>query len=113
LHSEQRQQQDRGEDPGRRDIGSSYRPACWSGEGPDEYLRRDGRPPQALPDRHKRSQIAIVDAAGVPQRNPTPPNDRAKLVPILGTLPPGPPVAFEAAYGWGWLVELPEELELE
>jgi transposase len=28
-------------------------------------------------------------------------------------LPPGTPVAFEAAYGWGWLVELLEELELE
>jgi transposase len=34
-------------------------------------------------------------------------------VPILGVLPPGNPVAFEAAYGWGWLVELLEELELE
>jgi transposase len=34
-------------------------------------------------------------------------------VPILGALPPGTPVAFEAAYGWGWLVELLEELELE
>jgi transposase len=32
---------------------------------------------------------------------------------ILGVLPPGTPVAFEAAYGWGWLVELLEELELE
>jgi transposase len=28
-------------------------------------------------------------------------------------LPPGTPVALEAAYGWGWLVELREELELE
>ena len=36
-----------------------------------------------------------------------------KLVPILGGLPPATPVAFEAAYGWGWLVELLEELELE
>jgi transposase len=34
-------------------------------------------------------------------------------VPILGALAPGTPVAFEAAYGWGWLVELLEELELE
>jgi transposase len=34
-------------------------------------------------------------------------------VPILGALPSGTPVAFEAAYGWGWLVELLEELELE
>ena len=34
-------------------------------------------------------------------------------MPILGALPSGTPVAFEAAYGWGWLVELLEELELE
>ena len=61
----------------------------------------------------KRSQVAIVDAAGVPQRNRNLANDPAKLVPVLGALPPGTPVAFEAAYGWGWLVELLEELELE
>ena len=52
-----------------------------------------------------------MDAAGVQQRNRNVPNDPTKLVPILGTLPPGTPVAFEAAYGWGWLVELLEELE--
>jgi transposase len=61
----------------------------------------------------KRSQVAVVDEAGVQQRNRNVPNAPAKLVPILGALPPGTPVAFEAAYGWGWLVELLEELELE
>jgi transposase len=61
----------------------------------------------------KRSQVAIVDDAGEQQRNRNLPNDPAKLVPVLGSLPPGTPVAFEAAYGWGWLVELLEELELE
>jgi transposase len=61
----------------------------------------------------KRSQIAVVDAAGVQQRNRNLANDPAKLVPMLGGLPSGTPVAFEAAYGWGWLVELLEELELE
>src|SRR5918995_3168587 len=61
----------------------------------------------------KRSQIAFLDAAGDEQRNRNVPNDPVKLVPILGVLPPGTPVAFEAAYGWGWLVELLEELELE
>ncbi|HEV2922013.1 MAG TPA: IS110 family transposase [Actinomycetota bacterium] len=61
----------------------------------------------------KRSQVAIVDDSGVPQRNRNVPNDPAQLVPILGALPAGTPVAFEAAYGWGWLVELLEELELE
>ena len=44
------------------------------------------------------------------QRNRNLANDPAKLVPILGALPPGTPVAFEAAYGWGWLVDLLEEL---
>jgi transposase len=58
----------------------------------------------------KRSQVAVVDEAGNQQRNRNLPNDPAKLIPILGTLPPGTPVAFEAAYGWGWLVELLEEL---
>jgi transposase len=61
----------------------------------------------------KRSQVAVVDDTGVPQRNRNLPNDPAQLVPILGALPPGTPVGFEAAYGWGWLVELLEELELE
>jgi hypothetical protein len=62
----------------------------------------------------KRSQVAVLDDAGVPQRNRNVPNDPAQLVPILGALAPGtPPVAFEAAYGWGWLVELLKELELE
>src|SRR5215211_4587985 len=61
----------------------------------------------------KRSQVAIVDDAGVQQRNRNLANDPAKLVPVLGALPPGTPVAFEAAYGWGWLVDLLEELELE
>jgi transposase len=45
------------------------------------------------------------------QRNRNVANDPAKLIPILGPLPPGTPVAFEAADGWGWLVELLEELE--
>jgi transposase len=60
----------------------------------------------------KRSQVAVVDDSGVLQPNRNLANDPAKLVPILGGLPPGTPVAFEAADGWGWLVELLEELEL-
>jgi hypothetical protein len=49
----------------------------------------------------KRSQVAVVNEAGNQQRNRNVPNDPAKLIPILGALPPGSPVAFEAAYGWG------------
>jgi hypothetical protein len=37
----------------------------------------------------KRSQVAIVDDAGVQQRDRNLPNDPAKLVPVLGRLPPG------------------------
>ena len=55
---------------------------------------------------HKRSQIAVVDGAGVPSATATWANDPAKLIPVLGVLAPGTPVAFEAASGWGWLVEL-------
>jgi transposase len=61
----------------------------------------------------KRSQVAIIDAAGIQQHNRNLANDPAKLAPVLGALAPGTPVAFEAAYGWGWLVDLLEELELE
>jgi transposase len=61
----------------------------------------------------KRSQVAIVDQAGAVQRNRNVPNDPAELSTVLGGLPAGTPVAFEAAYGWGWLVELLEGLELE
>jgi transposase len=59
----------------------------------------------------KRFQVAVVDDASAQQHNRNVANDPAKLVPILGALAPGTPVAFEAAYGWGWLVELLEELE--
>jgi hypothetical protein len=26
---------------------------------------------------------------------------------VIGGLPPGTPAAFEAAFGWGWLVQIP------
>jgi len=61
----------------------------------------------------KRSQVALVDEHGSQLLNRNLPNDSAELTSILGRLAPGTPVAFEAAYGWGWLVELLEELELE
>ena len=61
----------------------------------------------------KRSQVALLDEHGVQLANRNLPNDPAELVSILGSLEPGTPVAFEAAYGWGWLVDLLEDLELE
>jgi transposase len=32
---------------------------------------------------------------------------------VVGDLPSGTPVAFEAAFGWGWLVELLEDYGFE
>jgi transposase len=61
----------------------------------------------------KRSQVALLDEHGVQLANRNLPNDPAELVSILGSLEPGTPVALEAAYGWGWLVDLLEDLELE
>src|SRR5215218_1932520 len=61
----------------------------------------------------KRSQIAVLDQGGTQLLNRNLPNDPAELVPVLGRLAPGTPVAFEAAYGWGWLVDLLDELGLE
>jgi transposase len=61
----------------------------------------------------KRSQVALVDEHGGQLLNRNLANDSAELTSILGRLEPGTPVAFEAAYGWGWLAELLEELELE
>ena len=61
----------------------------------------------------KRSQVAVLDARGVQVLNRNLPNDPAELLTVLGGLASGTPVAFEAAYGWGWLVELLEDLGLE
>ena len=61
----------------------------------------------------KRSQVALVDEQGVQLANRNLANDSAELVAILGRLEPGTSVAFEAAYGWGWLAELLDELSLE
>jgi transposase len=60
----------------------------------------------------KRSQVAIVDDSGVELFNRNLRNDPIELMPVLGTLEPGTSVAFEAAYGWGWVTELLEHLGL-
>jgi transposase len=61
----------------------------------------------------KRSQVALLDEGGAQLANRNLPNDPAELTALLGRLDPGTPVAFEAAYGWGWLADLLEELGLE
>lgn len=42
------------------------------------------------------------------QVNRNVPNGVEPILKVIGDLPVGTPVAFEAAYGWGWLVELLE-----
>ena len=54
----------------------------------------------------KRSQVAVVDGAGEVLANRNVPNGTETVLGVIGELPIGTPVAFEAAYGWGWLVEL-------
>jgi transposase len=61
----------------------------------------------------KRSQVALLDHDGTQLLNRNLPNDPAELTAVLGRLEPGTPVAFEAAYGWGWVVDLLGELGLE
>ena len=61
----------------------------------------------------KRSQVAIVDEDSNEILNRNLANDPAELMPILGRLDKGTPVVFEAAYGWGWLADLLDDLGLE
>jgi transposase len=57
----------------------------------------------------KRSQVAVVDQVGEVQVNRNVVNGVAPILKVIGELPIGTPVAFEAAFGWGWLVELLED----
>jgi transposase len=57
----------------------------------------------------KRSQIAVLDEEGTVRINRNVPNGVKPVLGVIGSLPIGPPVAFEAAYGWGWLVEMLED----
>jgi transposase len=61
----------------------------------------------------KRSQVAVLDAEGAQRCSRNVVNGSAELVEILGGLPVGTPVAFEAAYGWTWLAELLDDLGLQ
>jgi len=57
----------------------------------------------------KRSQVAVVNGDGQLQLNRNVVNGQEPMLRLIGGLSTGTPVAFEAAYGWGWLVELLEE----
>jgi transposase len=57
----------------------------------------------------KRSQVAVVAEDGKVQLNRNVVNGSEPMLRLIGRLPVGTPVAFEAAFGWGWLVEVLED----
>ena len=57
----------------------------------------------------KRSQVAVVTEDGKVQLNKNVVNGSEPMLRLIGDLPAGTPVAFEAAFGWGWLAELLED----
>ena len=57
----------------------------------------------------KRSQVAVVAGDGKVQLNKNTVNGTEPLLRLIGDLPAGTPVAFEAAFGWGWLLRLLED----
>ncbi|MCA1835287.1 MAG: IS110 family transposase [Actinobacteria bacterium] len=54
----------------------------------------------------KRSQVAVVDDTGQVVTNRNVVNGVESILSLIGDYPLHTPVAFEAAFGWGWLVEL-------
>jgi transposase len=61
----------------------------------------------------KRSQVAVVSEDGTVQLNRNVVNGSEPMLRLIGDLPSGTPVAFEAAFGWGWLVQLLEDYGFE
>jgi hypothetical protein len=57
----------------------------------------------------KRSQVAVINQDGEVLANRNVPNGTATILGVIGGLPAGTPAAFEAAFGWGWLVEVLED----
>jgi transposase len=57
----------------------------------------------------KRSQVAVVAEDGKVLLNKNTVNGTESLLRLIGDLPAGTPTAFEAAFGWGWLVQLLED----
>ena len=57
----------------------------------------------------KRSQVAVVTEDGKVQLNKNTVNGTEPMLRLIGDLPAGTPVAFEAAFGWGWLLRLLED----
>jgi transposase len=61
----------------------------------------------------KRSQVAVIDQDGKVLANRNVNNGVTPILSVIGGLPSGTKAAFEAAFGWGWLVELLEDYGFE
>jgi transposase len=61
----------------------------------------------------KRSQVAVVAENGQVQLNKNVVNGSEPFLRLIGDLPSGTPVAFEAAFGWSWLADLLEDYGFE
>ena len=57
----------------------------------------------------KRSQVAVATGDGTVQLNKNVVSGSEPVLRLTGGLPPGTPVAFEAAFGWSWLAGLLED----
>src|SRR6266700_2996042 len=56
----------------------------------------------------KRSQVAVINEGGEVLANRNVPNGVKPVLSVVGELPGGTRAAYEAAFGWGWLLELPK-----
>jgi transposase len=61
----------------------------------------------------KRFQVAVVAEDGKVQLNRNVVNGTEPILKLIGGLPAGTPVAFESAFGWGWLVQLLEDYSFD
>jgi transposase len=61
----------------------------------------------------KRSQVAVVTGEGAVELNKNVVNGSEPFLRLIGDLPSGTPVAFEAAFGWSWLADLLEDYGFE
>src|SRR5436305_7035593 len=61
----------------------------------------------------RRSQVAVVTEDGTVQLNKNVVNGSEPFLRLIGDLPSGTPVAFEAAFGWSWLADLLEDYGFE
>jgi hypothetical protein len=61
----------------------------------------------------KRSQVVVVTEDGTVQLNKNVVNGSTPFLQLIGDLPAGTPVAFEAAFGWSWLADLLEDYGFE